>query len=266
MDIRVIVAVHKQCRLPVGDFFLPVQVGAALHPPLQGLQRDDEGENISAKNPNYCELTAHYWAWKHCTADYIGLAHYRRYFAGRAFGGKWSRIATKDELSRRLQEADVVLPEKRRYWIETNYSQYVHAHHRQDLDRTRDILAERWPACLPAFDAVMARTSGHRFNMFVMKRERLDEYSSWLFDVLFELEKRLDIRSYSANDARVFGFVAERLLDVWIEANRVRYAEMPVVFTEKINWLKKGTAFLKRKFGYRPEKAGDSALKLPAEN
>ena len=63
-----------------------------------------------------------------------------------------------------------------------------------------------------------------------------------------ELEKRLDISSYSDYDKRVFGFIGERLLDVWIETNQISYAECPVLHMESQHWLKKGTAFLKRKF------------------
>ena len=81
-----------------------------------------------------------------------------------------------------------------------------------------------------------------------MKREQLDSYCRWLFDILFELEKRLDISDYSINDQRVFGFVSERLLDVWIKTNQVEYREMPVLFMEKQNWVIKGGNFLKRKF------------------
>ncbi len=251
MDMKIVVAVHKPSRLPEDALYLPVQVGAALHPPLAipGLARDDTGLSISEKNPNYCELTALYWAWKNLPGEYLGLAHYRRYFAARRTGAdKWARIAKQQDIAPLLEECGVVLPVKRNYWIETNYSQYVHAHHARDLDETRAILAECWPDYLPAFDRVMGRTSGHRFNMFVMRRDLLDAYCTWLFDVLFRLERRLDISGYSANDARVFGFVSERLLDVWLETNQVVYREMPVVFTEKQNWLKKGTAFLKRKF------------------
>ena len=93
----------------------------------------------------------------------------------------------------------------------------------------------------------MKRTSGHRFNMFIMKRELADAYCAWLFPVLFELEARLDLSLYSAYDARVFGFVGERLLDVWLLYRGYRGRDIPYVFLEKQNWLKKGAAFLKRK-------------------
>ena len=87
--------------------------------------------------------------------------------------------------------------------------------------------------------------------MFIMKRECLEDYCTWLFDVLFELEKRLDISAYSKNDARVFGFVSERLLDVWLEANHKGYREIPVMFMEKQNWIIKSWNFLMRKLKSR---------------
>lgn len=83
--------------------------------------------------------------------------------------------------------------------------------------------------------------------MFIMQREKFFEYCSWLFDVLFELEKRLDIRNYNKNDSRVFGFVSERLLDIWIEAKGYRYKELSYIFMEKQNWFVKGGNFVKRK-------------------
>ena len=251
METKILIATHKNSKMPGDPIYCPIQVGAALHAPLSipGILRDDEGDSISRKNPNYCELTALYWAWKNLPCDYLGLAHYRRHFASsKRSGDKWSRIISKEELETLLSSCPVLLPRKRRYWIETTYNQYVHAHHAQDLDKTREILARKYPEYLPAFDRVMKRTSGHRFNMFVMRRDLLDGYCSWLFDVLFTLEAELDISNYSPNDARVFGFVSERLLDVWVETNQVAYKEIHYLFMEKQNWLKKGSAFLNRKF------------------
>lgn len=246
-DIKIIIAMHKPYKLPKDEIYYPVHVGAAGKKSI-GCMRDDEGKNISVKNLNYCELTGLYWAWKNLESDYLGLVHYRRYFASKKRGDKWERIAKKSDIEKVLTKVDIILPNKRNYFIETNYGQYVHAHNAADLDITRRILLEKYPEYVSAFDRSMKQTSGHRFNMFVMHRRLADEYCAWLFGILFELEKQLDISAYSAYDARVFGFVAERLLDVWIDTKKVNYTEMPVLFMEEINWWKKGTAFLKRKF------------------
>jgi len=248
MDIIMMTAAHKPYRMPNDPMYLPVQVGAAGKETIEGYTRDDTGENISVKNPSYCELTGLYWLWKNRSADAAGLVHYRRYFTGSDKGDKWARIIGRTEMEWMLQKAPVLLPKKRRYWIESTYDQYVHAHHAQDLDVTRQILEERYPEYTAAFDKVMKKTSGHRFNMFVMMWDQLDAYCTWLFDVLAELENRLDTSDYDAYNARVYGFVAERLLDVWIITNDIKYEELPYEFMEKQNWIKKGGAFLMRKF------------------
>ena len=139
-------------------------------------------------------------------------------------------------------------PKERHYFIETNYTQYIHAHHKQDLEVTRAIIARKCPEYLPAYDLYMSKTHGHHFNMFVMKKELLQHYCTWLFDILFELERELDMTGYTVNDRRVFGFVSERLLDAWLTTNNISFEELSIVYMEHQNWLHKGTAFLKRKF------------------
>ncbi len=233
--------------MPGDPLYLPVQAGRALHPPLP-YTGDDTGDNISGKNPNYCELTCLYWAWKNLPADYLGLCHYRRYFREKRGGGKWDSILTAPRAEELLRQTPVLLPKKRHYLIETSYSQYAHAHHGADLDAAREILAAHCPACLPSWDAAMASTSGHRFNMLVMRRDLLDEYCSWLFSLLSALEARLDISGYSPVDQRVFGYVGERMLDVWLGWRGVPFRELPVVYMESQHWPQKGAAFLRRKF------------------
>ncbi len=246
--IRIVVATHKEYPMPDDPMYIPVQVGSALNPPLPYIG-DDTGDNISERNPYFCELTGLYWAWKNLDDSYIGLCHYRRYFGEKRplLTPARQHILRYEKAAACLESAPVLLPCKRDYVIETNYSQYVHAHHAENLDKTRGILQERYGAYIPFYDAYMKKTTGHRFNMFVMRRDLLDEYCNWLFDILFELERRLDIRGYTPYDQRVFGFVAERLLDVWIEENRCPYTELPVINMENQHWLKKGTAFVMRK-------------------
>lgn len=245
--IRIIVAAHKPYWMPEEEMYIPLQVGAAGKESI-GFRRDDEGENISEKNANYCELTGLYWAWKNLEADYIGLAHYRRHFAGGKHGGsKEARVITEAEVREKLKGTDILLPTPRHYRIETNYSQYAHAHHARDLAAVREILGEMHPECLRPWDESMKRTVGHRFNMFIMKKEQMDDYCEWLFGILGELEQRLDISGYSGNDRRVFGFVSERLTDVWLAARGAAYRDTPYIFMEKQNWIAKGGKFVRRK-------------------
>lgn len=251
MDIKIIVATHKKYWMPDDTMYFPLHVGAEGKESI-GYIPDNTGDNISTKNANYCELTGVYWAWKNLKSDYIGLAHYRRHFSnGRLANDKKFRVITNEDLNRIIAKSEgveIFLPKPRNYWIETNYSQYAHAHHAVDLDTTREILNEKYPEYVPAYDRSMKKTNGHRFNMFIMKKDKFDEYCVWLFDVLFELERRLDISSYNKNDSRVFGFVSERLLDVWIETNGYSYIELPYVFMENQNWIVKGGNFIRRKF------------------
>ena len=248
--IKVIVATHKPYWMPSDPLYLPVQVGAEGKPDL-GFTPDNTGKNISGKNANYCELTGLYWAWKNLDCDYLGLAHYRRHFT--LSGGTNDRrdVLSLDQAGRLLRKYDVLLPTKRNYWIETNYQQYIHAHHAEDLDETKRIIKEICPEYLDAFERVMKKTDGHRFNMFIMKKELLNDYCRWLFKILFKLEKRLDISEYNENDKRVFGFVSERLLDVWLTKNEIKYKDIPYIFLEKQNWVTKIANFLKRKLDGR---------------
>lgn len=247
MGTKIIVVSHKNYWMPDDKIYLLVFAGPVPDMP-EGFVRDNTGDNISRKNPNFCELTGLYWAWKNLDADYLGLAHYRRHFSIKKNNNdKKGCLLTGEQLEAILADTDVVLPKPRNYFIETNYSQYVHAHHAEDLDTTREIISEMYPEYLKAYDASMKRTTGHRFNMFIMRRDLADAWCTWLFDILFELEKRLDITQYSKNDARVFGFVGERLLDVWIETNDIKCKELPCVFMEDQNRLKKGSAFVLRK-------------------
>ena len=245
-DVKIIVATHKPYWMPSDPLYVPLQVGAEGRESL-GLTPDNTGENISYKNANYCELTGLYWAWKNLPCEYLGLAHYRRQFTMLKGTSDRRDVLTLDQAQLLFANVDVLLPNRRNYWIETNYSQYVHAHHKEDLDETRKIIEEKYPAYIPAYDKSMKKTTGHRFNMFIMKKKLADAYCAWLFDILFELEKRLDISSYNKNDQRVFGFVSERLLDVWLMTNNIKSKDIPYIFLEKENWITKGINFIMRK-------------------
>ncbi len=248
----IIISLHKPYALPeVSTIYRPIQVGFGFDINHSYL-RDNCGDNIAEKNSSYCELTALYWAWKNLDADVIGLCHYRR-FLGSPYASVYSRfqkkqkILTEDQINMMLKGYDVILPMKRHYWIETRESQYAHAHHIEDLRVTEAIIQEQYSSYLPAWKHMLASRSGHICNMFIMRKELLNEYCTWLFDILFEVEKHLDISSYSDNDKRVFGFLGERLLDVWVETRKLRYTEVPMINLESQHWFHKAFSFVKRK-------------------
>lgn len=251
MNIKILVATHKQYWMPSDTTYMPIHVGREGKQDL-GYVGDNTGDHISSKNPNYCELTALYWAWKNLKADYVGLVHYRRYFTRKErFGreNKKSEIMTTTDWEELLPMHPIVVADKRKYYIETNREHYYNAHHHEGLDETEKIIREFYPEYSKAFEIVCNRKWAHMFNMFVMRKDYYDRYCEWLFGILGELEKRVDISSYDQYEARIFGFVSERLLDVWIEANHLGCYEQNVSFIEPQNWLKKGSAFLWRKFG-----------------
>ena len=250
--IKIIVATHKKYKMPKDNLYIPVQVGKEGKEDI-GYQPDNEGENISVKNPYFCELTGLYWAWKNLNVDYIGLSHYKRYFAIKKIPSKdkennFNYILNSDEVQQVLKNTDIILPKLRRYYIENLYSHYKNTTYVEPLDETRKIIEKKFPEYINEFDKLHKRTSAHMFNMFVMKKNILDKYCTWLFDILFELEKRIDVAKYDQFHSRFFGRISELLLDVWINVNNLNYEEIRVIEIEKINWIKKGRAFLMAKF------------------
>lgn len=248
-DIKIIIASHKKYKTADEEMYIPIQVGAEGKKKIEGYIQDNTGENISLKNPYFCELTGLYWAWKNLDADYVGLVHYRRYFTNKkklpkTEDEKFEIVLTEKELRDKLKNVDIILPKKRNYYIESIYSHYKHTMYVEPLDETRKILEEKYPEYLEEFDKIYKKTSAHLFNMFVMKKEILNEYCEWLFDILFELEKRIDPSQYDSFHARYLGRISERLLDVWIDKNNLKYEEVKIMDMQKINWFKKGKSFL----------------------
>lgn len=248
-DIKVVIATHKKYEMPNDELYLPLHVGAEGKNDL-GYVKDNTGDNISLKNPYFCELTGLYWAWKNLDSKYIGLAHYRRHFASKKINKKnlFNSVMTIEEAKEYLKDTDIIVPKMRNYYIETLYSHYEHTMYVEPLDVTGEIIKEKYPEYIDEFNKLKTRKKAHMFNMFVMNKDKLDEYCIWLFDILFELEKRVDNSKYDSFHARFYGRVSELLFDVWLNTKGYSYKEVKVISMEKVNWLKKGSSFLKAKF------------------
>ncbi|WP_373219479.1 DUF4422 domain-containing protein [Ruminococcus sp. 5_1_39BFAA] len=260
--VKVIIATHKRYQMPKDDMYLPLHVGAEGKTDVAGNDldlgylKDNTGDNISALNSSFCELTGLYWAWKNIDADYVGLVHYRRHFCIKKKGRNlFDSVLSYRELRPYLGKVKVFTPNKRNYYIETLYSHYAHTHYSNQLDETRKIIYEKYPDYIKSYDEVIQRTYGYMFNMMIMDRESLNEYCSWLFDILFELSKRIEIPELSAFQGRFYGRISEIIFNVWLDyqmksgtLRKNQIKEIPCIHMEKINWGKKGIAFLNAKF------------------
>lgn len=243
--------------MPSDAIYFPLHVGAERVAGVDlGYVKDNTGENISGKNAGYCELTGLYWAWKNLDAEYIGLVHYRRHF-GRKIRTRnaFENVLTGRELAPLLGKYTVFVPKKRRYYIETLYSHYAHTLYAEPLDIACQIVAEKYPEYQKSCERVLHQTWGYMFNMFILRGDYLNQYCEWLFDILFELERHVDTSEVSDFHGRFYGRISEILFNVWLRQQivdgkimREDIKELDYFNMERVNWFKKGKAFLKAKF------------------
>lgn len=238
----ILICAHKEVPLPQHPFFLPIQAGAALHKHIANYQQDDEGENISIKNPHFCELTCHYWAWKNLkNVDIIGLNHYRRYFD---FTRKWPQFSADKhfistdlflkqdyqfpDLEELLEKYDIILPTAR-HWRVSNTQQYNNYHIAKDWETLRQIIKKRSPQYIPAFEKTMDHSNkAVGYNMFITHWKHFNAYSEWLFDILFEVERQV----HPIEDpiqSRIYGYMSERLINVFCEHHKMCIKNIPLI-------------------------------------
>ena len=218
---------HKEFKVPEkANEFSVLQVGAAQGNDL-GVLRDDTGDNISEYNPFFCELTGMYWLWKNVSEKYVGICHYRRFFS------KKKEILNLDELNQYMQGYDLIIPRLDKFAISV-YKQYGYSeqHNISDFDCMAQIIKEKYSDYYAEFERMTNEPYFYPFNMMYMKKELFDLYCSWLFGILFELEKKIPYKDYVGQKKRVFGYLSERLLLVWVRKNNLKVKELDVLNTE----------------------------------
>ena len=240
---------HKAFHAPSIPGYAPLQVGAALNGDL-GYLRDDAGENISEKNPYFCELTGLYWVWKNRDDAEKGLVHYRRYFTRSRMSHSYADVLPFERISGMLDGADIVVP-RTKYNHVSNRDQLVPRHAKErHFDALRDSVARRSPEYLADFDAFFEGNTGHFMNMMVARREVFDGYCAWLFDILFDLEARVKAEWPQDDPKRMYGHLSERLLNVYIRRNGLRVAQCPMANMEF--GLRKRLRYIRQNYTNRP--------------
>ncbi len=224
------VATNALRNYPEGPGYVILQTGRAVAKDHIGMIGDDSGESISSRNRYFCELTALYWIWKNDDSELVGLSHHRRFFAPKKqilhFGEH--RIAANTDFGEFEQGADIIVTIPLRWAVNGNVperlvDQYSRFHVGHDLLMAREEVLANSPDYIGAFDFVMSGNQMSHHNMFVARKHAIDEYCEWLFPILFALEKSIPYQFYDAYQERAFGYLAERLFNVWLAKHRKRY-------------------------------------------
>lgn len=229
-NVDIFVCAHKNFETKVKNpVYKILSVGDNTELIGDGILRDDNGDNISHMNRFFSELTGYYWVWKNYqTKDWVGFCHYRRYF------NFFDNIPDLNSL-----DCDVIVPQPI-YCYPSPLEQYRACHNIKDLEMVCDIAHKKYNIPYSVMDDVLKENKMlHLFNMFIMKKELFNEYCEFMFGVLGEYLNRCNISSFddvtkmvidNRNDylkqfspnsevsyqARIGGFLSERLFNVWL--------------------------------------------------
>lgn len=206
--------------------------------------KDNSNDNISKKNASFCELTGMYWLWKNSNDAIIGITHYRRYFLKRRFSKKF---LSEKNIKKNLKIYDIILPKKSYLDGLTMKDQFKKYHSEEIWKKCGGIIANDFPEYVEDWKWLEKEKKGYFYNMLICNKQLYDSYCEWVFAILFKLEDITDLSTLDAYNQRMYGFISERLLNVWIHHNNLKIKEMPVELFDGRTLLQKGWNKIKSK-------------------
>lgn len=238
-------------------------IGVGNHPSLGSVNilRDKEGENISEKNPAYCELTALYWIWKNVTdQNVVGLCHYRRFFDFHS-----SHILNYKVIVRKSQELETFnldVPEnvltavekgavvvgRKHFYHESVYENLCRRRFAKPLQILEDIVKESGEEYYQSYKKLMYHSNGmYPYNMTLIRKDYFDEYCEWLFEVFFKWEKMVGGTSSYGRYPRMYGYLGERMFNIWLDVKKHKLIVRPVIVFDDSYVKGKSTMIFKMK-------------------
>ncbi len=237
-DIRIFMCCHKQYDT-IPPLCIPIQCGTVLNTYINGILHDNDGINISDKNREYCELTAHYYVWKNITADYYGFCHYRRFFGmehttKRPYAALKApsemQLLNENELRSLCNKYDILVPRSENMGLcAKDHYETSDYHYSEDLSLFIEILNSKAPQLKNAANQYLAQSRQYFCNMFIMSKAFFNEYCEILFSVLEEFDKRKKLHGDFQSD-RTDGYLGEIFTGIYIaycSDNGARIKELP---------------------------------------
>ena len=158
--------------------------------------------------------------------------HYRRYFGRNNLSNKISDICSYEYLLNCLKSVDIVLPYVEYFKQNAKEEILLHCCTEEIFDKLRQIIETKYPDYIETYDRYFNENKASLFNMLFCKREIFDAYCEWLFSILFVLEKQVNLAKLNTYQQRLYGFLSERLLNVWVIKNKLVVKHLPVIHME----------------------------------
>ncbi len=222
--------------------------------------RDNEGENISEKNPYYGEYTFYYWYWKNLLRfkendEWVGFCSYREYWGSKEkknsnnvkdlvlseYNQEWSDYEAiigepisigKTKLMKVIKYGKLALLRNPRAIFfkkgRTIRWQFDMFHGYGNLDKAIELLPDKDRDDFRYF--TRNENSFARGNMFISNSKKLiNDYFEHIFEWLLDCEKIFGFNLEGYGKMRMYTFLAERYLPYWFKKYS-KYLEWPVVY------------------------------------
>lgn len=227
MKINIYVATHKIVDNPLPENYHYMLVNANNKENIYSFS-DNTLDNISEKNPNYCELTCGYWIWKNDkTSDVVGLAHYRRILTKNKFSSSIKSYVNQKQIEKDLKNYDFISTKLHDPLISI-HDHIIRGNVRPvDLDKLEETIKDVCPDYLDTYHKVLSGRRSYLLNMLITTKEQFDAYYEWLFSILTHLETKVDMTGYNTQEQRLYGYLAERLFTVYVFKNNFKVKSYP---------------------------------------
>ncbi len=232
--IEIYMATHKQVDIQLPACYKKMQVNCKVkNEHWDNYSYDDTGINISEKNYCYCELTALFEGWKNSKALIKGLCHYRRFLSDLDKPSINPLVAVDDRnvhlycvqgeaIEKYLQEYDILLPMPYGPYPEKEYDDLKKYVYEKDIQTMISVINNEFPEYAEALKLVLNSKNITHYNMFIARSEIYDAYCEWLFAVLESVESKCDIQSYDTQHKRIYGYMGEVLLNVYVQKHNFK--------------------------------------------
>jgi hypothetical protein len=184
-----------------------IQAGADITDMRIAPLLDNTGENISAKNKIYSEMTATYWVWKNTNHYYKGICHYRRHLI---LSNKQIAALTEDDI-------DVVLPLPYICYPNT-ITQFQRFVSKDVLNTLLFSLRTLHSDKYGEYFSILNRQYQYTYNLLIAKGEVFDRYCEWTFEILQDMERSADKFPEIAM-TRALSYAAEVLTSLYFLSN-----------------------------------------------